>query len=297
MILLAFIFSLSITANALSELETVSLSIPSRSLSHQSLQVGPISLKKMADPSQETEKVYALIQKTCALWKEEGVDQFLLFARLEKDQESFYWEIVPYDSHKWDSLQQLTIFFRVIFGGSSFPSFQCERESFIQKVNSKKDTISSSVETPCKIFCNKEICEKQRVLKGKKIAALYDQKPLIAGNHLLLISENHRSNFTELSQEEWQEQDLFISKIFNQLCCGREGSLYLYAKAGEKAGQTVFHHHMHCLFVPKEQDLGVKIKFFLSMLGFKLGSSASWEKERGLLQQQFSFENSQEMVN
>lgn len=109
------------------------------------------------------------------------------------------------------------------------------------------------------IFCkiaNGEIPSKT-IYEDEDFRAILDLGPATKG-HTLILPKNHYGDLFELPKEEASKAIILAKKVAEQLkdklkCDG----LNLVQNNGEKAGQTVFHFHMH--IIPRYKDDNQKI--------------------------------------
>jgi diadenosine tetraphosphate (Ap4A) HIT family hydrolase len=96
------------------------------------------------------------------------------------------------------------------------------------------------------IFC--ELPEDRIILRGEYCFAIRDAYPVSPG-HTLIIPRRHVASFFDLSPEEWMETREMAQVLSREL---REDDssitgFNLGINAGEDAGQTVFHVHVHLI--------------------------------------------------
>ncbi len=122
--------------------------------------------------------------------------------------------------------------------------YQSERTFFSQSLKKEVEIVQQVANDA---FCNSKIIAKQRIFEGKKIEVLYNYAP-IGKLQFLVVSKEHRTNFSDLTSEEYVE----ASKIIQTLCAHyqKKGQniAYIFHKSGKRAGQSVPHWHAHLIF-------------------------------------------------
>lgn len=106
-------------------------------------------------------------------------------------------------------------------------------------------------------FCNSDIIQKQSVFESEHLCVLLDYAPRVLG-HLLVIPKRHVFKAHEMSDDEWAELSLVISKIVMVYSEYLETNEYIIMeKNGPRAFQEVPHVHFHLLPIHSETWDGV----------------------------------------
>ncbi len=96
------------------------------------------------------------------------------------------------------------------------------------------------------IFCN---LEKSRVIKANELALAFRDNFPVTKLHTLIVPRRHAKDYFELTQEEVTACNNLINQIRIDLMeedSSIEG-FNIGINAGEVAGQTVFHCHIHLI--------------------------------------------------
>lgn len=103
----------------------------------------------------------------------------------------------------------------------------------------------------CKIMEGDVPCEK--VYEDEKVKAFLDRNPISKG-HTLIVPKNHVENIHESEDMEYIWESLV--KISNAVknCLNPEG-MKIIQNNGEKAGQSVFHLHLHIIPVYNDTEI------------------------------------------
>lgn len=267
---------------------SVSISIPERQLANKSLQITPLNSKSyVAWSIEDRSNVYAALQKTVDVWKKSGfADQYLVYGKQQSSDMSFNWEVVPYYKPStfigriW---QQFFVLWKITFGGTTLSESQRQKEvdeykavfkEFMPSVQDGAQKIMDVVQGN-DAFCKAEVINKQLVLEGRSINVLYNYAPIGFGGerlHFLIVPKEHKTKFSELSEEEYLEATDVSQKLMSHFSVTREiEDVYIFHKTGVDAGQTVPHWHMHMILTSnKTQDIFGKLTVLKNML---IGSS------------------------
>ncbi|ADI38703.1 hypothetical protein wcw_1352 [Waddlia chondrophila WSU 86-1044] len=177
----------------------------------------------------------------------------------------FHWHFVPFQRKNNPFsryLQQLQVACKAIFFRST---------ALDEKKTAKFSNTSAAPETSEQIkgndpFCNEEIIKKQLVKEGAYVRILYDYRP-IGDSHFLIVPKTHRSDFRQLTEDEYTEaaqlSQFVICKLKEQQPIS---DLYLLHKNQRDAGQSVPHWHLHVIANNTSQtNLWSKIQFLWRM--------------------------------
>ncbi len=237
--------------------------------------------------NKEHAESYQHLQTIIALWKSEGVTDYLLYG---KDGEgSFRWEVVPYEKSGWGFLKPLLVFWKqlkvlwnITFGAFSFPSLFSGR--LVKLYDKARELFSAAAITVVEkvkavangndAFCKPEVVERQWVWKGRKVDILYNYAPIVLSKeklHFLVVPKEHRETLAELSEEEYLEAMQLTKQLMEHYHEKGYHTTYLFNKNGREAGQTVPHWHLHVVFTAtKTQELMGKLMVFKNMvLGYQ----------------------------
>lgn len=275
----ATLSALDLPQHVVDEHGSISINIPEKPLTDESLQVTTSNGKTYVDWTRDNRTdAFASLQKTAALWKQKGTaEQYLVYGKQAADK-PFNWEIVPY--HKTRSWfgriwQQLVVLWRITFGGKTLSEerLEAERVAFknfsppLQKTAEKIGNIAEKKDA----FCDPKVINKQRVLEGKSVNVLYNYAPIGFGGerlHFLITPKEHRTKFTDLTQQEYLEATELAQKLMRHFKQTRKAEdIYLFHKTGIDAGQTVPHWHMHLIVTAnKTQGFFGKLTVLKNML-------------------------------
>lgn len=269
-------------SNALfgSNVQSVQVAVPKQQLLDQSLQLS-VPNKRFADwTKEEHAESYQCMQKIAKVWCENAItEQYLVYGKVE--DRPFNWEMTPHQKSCFGRVfQQLQVLWRVAFGGAevSETSRKVQHMQYNELLEKSSDPIEA--EKTYKIsndpFCKIETIERQWVVKGKNVNVLFSYAPIGFGGerlHFLIIPSMHRSQFTDVTKEEYTEALEFAAKLVNHFTEERNEvkTAYLMHKTGKDAGQTVMHWHLQVIFSSNPtQDFLSKLTVVKNIL---LGSS------------------------
>lgn len=214
---------------------------------------------------------FGMIRQIVDVWEKSGyAEDYLVYGK--ETGQSFEWQIVPYSKKEYSFWKQLNVLWKVTFGSS--PQSEAAQKKAAQNFNHLKanpNTIRKVVTLAAKDpFCQPDVIEKQRIFEGKTIEVLYNYAPYVMGKeklHFLVVSKAHRTNFTELTEEEYLETAELTQRLLNHFRKKGFGTAYIFHRTGKRAGQTVPHFHQHVIFTATKADefLG-KFKVFKNML-------------------------------
>ena len=92
-----------------------------------------------------------------------------------------------------------------------------------------------------------EISEKEKLYKGRNFFLIYDRYPVSPG-HILIISNTHKIDYFQLSEEEQSELTTLINKAKNIIENRYSPDGFnIGMNCGKYAGQTVMHFHCHII--------------------------------------------------
>jgi diadenosine tetraphosphate (Ap4A) HIT family hydrolase len=95
------------------------------------------------------------------------------------------------------------------------------------------------------IFC--AIPSSAWLIQNEHYYVIYDQRPVSKG-HCLIISKRHVVDYFELNEEEAAALQKISTEVKSFLAKEYAPSGYnLAMNCGSRAGQTVFHYHMHVI--------------------------------------------------
>ncbi len=267
------------------EHQCMQMTVPDYPLSKGSLKIETKShILHLSDWEEENALVaYQLIQKVIGVWKENGVTDYLIYAKESTSSNSFGYEVVPYPKNGWRFWEQFKVLWNIIFGGPSLSKSQRLRiANDFQQLEQTSSEISPEKEyiNGIDFFCNPYVVESQRVFEGKKINVLYNYAPIGLGErklHFLLVPKEHRLKFSDLTQEEYLETVQLSQKLIRFYKEKEFKTAYLFNKSGAQAGQSVPHWHEHVVFTAsKTQEIFGKLTILKNML---IGSRRLSEQE------------------
>ena len=255
---------------------TINIIIPKRPLAIGSVQLVQSSTSMLQLDQKEA---YAFHQKVIQVFAKQGITDYLRYTKVSSILEC-NWEIVPFSKSSWSFWQQLKVLWNVTFSGLFISQNHRQRitESF-QQADAKESQQTSSNEVENDAFCNKDVIDKQCVFRGKFLNILYNYAPIGLGKkklHFLLVPNQHREKFSDLTVEEYKEaQDLLekLLRFYKNKDKNKENfAAYVFDKTGSRAGQTILHWHQHVVFTTtKLQGIWGKLIVLKNML---FGSSA-----------------------
>lgn len=240
---------------------------------------------------------FQLLQKIARSWNESGTsenyltNQYLVYGgQIFRDTtpDPFHWEIVPYYQSSLGALgsftQQIDVLKAIVFGGRKASEQSREKtQNYYRETLASHSTTQEIFEDAIgnDPFCNPERILRQRVLEGTRVNVLFNYAPIGFGDerlHFLIIPKGHKKNFSELSQEEYQETIQLSQLLMAHFGLNRTvHDVHLFHKTGVTAGQTVPHWHMHMVFILSEtQALMGKLTVLKNML---FGSSPMGEED------------------
>lgn len=236
----------------------------------------PISISNQI----EIEICYKYFQRITQIWRGQNKVDYIVYA----DLNSKFWEIAPYQKCRTFMgviIQQIQVLCRITFGGFTVSHKNLKeqiaeyRTLFINtKLESRLDLPSMKGEDA---FCQKDVIERQWVIKGRHVNVLYTHKP-INELHFLIIPKEHRKTFADLTKEEYVEAVKYAQKLANHY----RGSIkvdtaakdvikaYAHHKTGKTAGQSVEHWHMHVNITTEKQSRWARLTILFNIL---IGSS------------------------
>lgn len=251
--------------NTIYRSQTVQIAVPSCPLQANSLIVESIFPEKSL--SQWTKRQHAesyhLLENTAQLWKDnEFIDNFMIIATIppRMHADNFFWEIIPYTKKNYNLFEQLLVLGKLTFDSPCLP--KAERQSIKRKYQDYLPFFSKSYRPipednfcpPVDVFCQPEIIAKQLLYEGKHTHLLYNHAPIGIGEeklHFIIIPKAHRTNFMELTLEEYVEAQEISSKLILYYKQRGYPIVYIFHKSGKYAGQTVPHWHEHLIFAPR----------------------------------------------
>lgn len=260
---------------------TLKIIVPENPLASVSLQIIPRDYATHFTEWNEEQQLeaYELMQKVVAIWKEKGINDYLVYGKdTDKTNKVFSWEIVPFSKSGWGFWNQFKVLWNITFGGSSLNSSERIRiakdyekdKKFFSKPLVKQIESTKEVATRVDAFCDKDVVKEQLVFEGREINVLYNIAPLTFGEgklHFLLVSKTHRENFSELTPSEFAETQELTAKLINHYNEKGLHQSYIFNKAGHRAGQSVHHFHNHVVFTAtKTQEIFGKFRVLKNML-------------------------------
>lgn len=241
--------------------------IPENPLAPESLEVRPLDVEKIRYTDWNCADIKTanhMLQKIAKSWDQKGVDNFVIYTKLPTEK-IFSWQIAPYKSDKSAILQRVNVLWNVVWGGSSLSDEEIQEQKDIcihAFEASETHTIQERVEEYTQdAFCNESVITKQLVYEGKLIRVLYNYAP-IAELQLLIVPKQHRNSFTDLTQDEYLEEQLIVQRLVKHLESLGYQEIHLEEKKGTIAGQTQPHQHLN-LMASKSRSSTFKSKWLV----------------------------------
>lgn len=214
---------------------------------------------------------FGMIRQIVDVWEKSGyAEDYLIYGK--ETGQSFHWQIVPYPKKEYSFWKQLNVLWKVTFGSS--PQSEIAQKKAAQNFynlktnpNTVRKVVALAARDP---FCQPHVIEKQRIFEGRTIDVLYNYAPYVMGKeklHFLVIPKTHRTNFTDLTEEEYLETAELTRRLLNHFEKKGFETAYIFHRTGKRAGQSVPHFHQHVIFTATKADefLG-KLKVFKNML-------------------------------
>lgn len=257
--------------------QTMNLVIPEKPLASGSMKLVPRSGVVPFSGWSNNNRIesYELIQKVIQIWKEKGINDYLIYG---KESDDFSLEIVPYEKKGWRFWKQFKVLWKITFGGSSLPyierlkiakDFAKNKELFSAPSTEQIESVKS-ISAKNDAFCNPEVIKKQAVFEGKHVNVLYNYAPIAIGEgklHFLIVPKKHHVTFSELTKEEYLESADLEQKLIKFYLGKGYHTAYLFNKTGAEAGQTVPHWHEHLVFTAtKTQEFFGRLIVLKNML-------------------------------
>lgn len=121
------------------------------------------------------------------------------------------------------------------------------------------------------VFTREDVINRQQLYEGKEIRVLYNHKPLLQGD-LLIIPKRAVARLEDVSPSEWAEMKVVIDKMQKAFPAAYDTSDYmLVLQNGLYAGQTVPHVHFHMLPRNGQSIVLVKLKLWIEIITEALG--------------------------
>lgn len=207
---------------------------------------------------------YHLLQNTAALWREnESIEDFMVIGTIPPRMQSdnFFWEIMPFSQNRFNRIELFKVVWHLIF--NNFCLSKEERRQIQQKYHRYLNFFGQPYqpippETSCNAadaFCRPEVIQSQILYSGKRMDILYNYAPIGVGDekiHFLIIPQEHRRGFPELTLEEYLESQEMTVNLLEYYEKKGFPVAYIFHKTGEYAGQTVPHWHLHVVFASSQ---------------------------------------------
>lgn len=91
------------------------------------------------------------------------------------------------------------------------------------------------------------------IYEDEKCIAFYDKFPAKEG-HFLVVPKIKKTDITEMDDEESAYLFNVARKLGKQFCKDKDKGFRLIINTGKKAGQTIFHTHIHIIPFTKEDE-------------------------------------------
>lgn len=224
-------------------------------------------------------EAFDLMQRVADYWQKKGISDYLIYGKDSNDSSSsFNWEIIPYPKEGGNIRKQFNVLWNIAFGPPPSPfyerqniarDFQAHRSALIQKEQEQNSAVKELVRAN-DAFCQEKVIHSQLVFEGKEINVLYNYAPLALGEgklHFLLVTKEHKKNFSELSKSEYLEAMELTEKLIKFYRSHNQQTAYIFDKSGPLAGQSVPHWHEHIVFTAtKSEEFLGKLRVLKNML-------------------------------
>jgi len=267
--------------------KTVSLVIPKNPLAAGSVKIeshtGRNSFTDWTDDDHLESR--EAIDKIIQIWKENSINDYLVFARESNHSSSpFSWEVVPYPKAGWWFWKQFKVLYNITFGSSSI--LKIEQQQRAKTLHQELSLLPDIEETAPPdsegndVFCDPVIIARQLIFEGNEINILYSHAPIAFGEkklHFLIVPKQHRQKFSDLTKSEYLEAMQLSRKLVNFYQRKGDSTVYLFHKTGIEAGQMIPHWIGHVVFAAtKTQEFFSKLRVLKNMM---FGSSPLSEEE------------------
>jgi len=202
-----------------------------------------------------------LIQRIAVNWCDHGFCRDYLVVgktNLYNPFELFQWDIVPFKPERSGPWQRTNVLWRIAYGTDKLSQKEIEENrrrygrylgNFSVRLPRMNSLVDDAVEYDP--FCDPKILNSHGIYRGKHMVLIYDHRPsslygYYEKPHFLIIPLEHRSNFNELTNQEYLEAMRItraLARYFSDHT--RYNTLYLHHKTGALAGQSVMHWHLH----------------------------------------------------
>lgn len=263
------------------EESTMEVAVPESSLGEGSVIVtSKFSANFLEWSRTNKEETYDLTQRVLRVWESRGIQDCFVYGKVSEGCH-FSWEIVPFPYMRFPFLKQLSVLWRVAFGGTFLSAEDRQKISnslIVEQLSLPQERVlTEHLESDA--FCNRDVIQKQLVLEGEFIYVLYNYAPINTGEqlHFLLVPKRHCQHLENLTKGEYVE----LLSLSQRLVAFYQGqgqlTAHLFNKNGKPAGQTVPHFHQHIVFTATEtQDRWGQLAVLKNML---FGSSPLSEEE------------------
>ncbi len=229
---------------------------------------------------EEHEMTFNTLKAMTRQWQQsQSYRQYVVVGKYVRTEERFSWKIIPFT----DATNPLKRFWKQVI--VSWKVLFSKREQLAPKkmqdytIESTQTPLQSREESAALLyqsatssvseidpFCQQEIIEKQQIFSGDYNHVLCDIAP-IGADHLLIVPKKHKTDFAQLSLEEYGEVTSLVKAVIQ--AHPEYYGCYLLHKTGKDAGQSVPHWHMHVVMIEdKRGDLLTKLRFLKGMLPF-----------------------------
>lgn len=224
---------------------TQELYVPSKQIANYAVDV--TGHKKISETTHKDH--FPLLQRIAKV-----SSQHMLYAQFTPES-TFTWNVIPYQkcyTTLGRIVQQLQVLWRIVFGGYNNKKQTEQTNEYAEKLSTDETKAQSNVKSD-DAFCKDLTHQRQCVLTGQKVNVLFNYAPIGFGGeklHFLLVPKAHRQGFSDVSQDEFNESMALAQGLVAHFSKTRKSitNVYLMAKTGVDAGQTVPHWHMHVIF-------------------------------------------------
>lgn len=256
------------------ETDNITLSIPEKLLSKNTISISKNGSKSFADWTREDDiNTYYLLHKMVLVWRNYyNREDYLVYGTLNKERFSF--EGIPFKKKAISALSKIKTLFRILTKGHLLSTEEKENlaKEYHEKLTNtplhiKKKT--GPLEKAAHSFYNPQIVrelESRTIFKGEKIRILIDSTPLLSRKnsiHFLILPIEYKANFQDLSELEYSEA-MHYARL---LCTQYDMQPHIFHENGKVAGQSVDHWRLHVSFTKsKSTSFSEKFKTLRNIL-------------------------------
>lgn len=273
-------------ATTVVDFKELSITLPARPLA-----TGAMGIEKKEGVSNEQfySKSFDAIHKILQFWtlgrsqEVHTVGGFYVGEVIENGKTNF--QVIPYVVDQSAKKQQWIVYINFMF--SNIYTFAKRillgSQADLERISDSDEQTNWNYHDPLNSKPNPLTAERvnaQLIVEGKHVDVLYDIRPVVA-HQFLIISKKHPRNFIDLDKEAYIEANLLADKLISHF--GKNGVVYRNFSNGSIAGQTVPEWHLKIMIVNSKWD-----EFFgycnvaLTMLGLKKPMTEYEVKQKAL---------------